>query len=560
MTYRLKHTTYITPVVQLLIISGLFAAALCNPIISYAEDSLEFPLGPNHTPTSLRLTHALLNPPTIETTNLAANNIPADLKPTPTAIRLSYESLKLPSGENMGMLAGNLLFDVSDKLRLGVGTYGAVRGERGGFITLGVEGEVQQRLSPSWLSHAGLFVGAGGGRGGQSLAGGGLMLRGDMGLTYETAGYGNIGFGISHVQFPSGVISSTQPYIQYEYPFHSLLSPGWAADSPNDNNARVDPVQPGTNEFSMVARHYQIPSSVVRDNGQPQHSSMQLLGVEWLFYLDDRWFLKLESEGAMGGESNGYMQILAGGGYRLPITRSTSIKLHAAAGPAGGGGVDTGGGLLLDAGVSLQQNLSARTALELSIGEVRAPSRSFEALSLALKLNYQFGLPNVSSTAVSWNALRDFDTKSMRVRMANQTYLKADPKWRSSFVDTSVSNLGVQIDYFVSPHWFLTGQGLAAYAGNAGSYMTGEIGLGTQWPVSEHWFMEGEALLGAAGGGGLAVGGGLVGQVNASVGYHLSNALSVMATAGRIEALGGDFKANVAGVSLAYQFSGFTAQ
>ena len=47
---------------------------------------------------------------------------------------------------------------------------------------------------------------------------------------------------------------------------------------------------------------------------------MQLLGVEWLSYLDQHWFLKLESEGAMGGQSNGYMQILAGGGYRLPLT------------------------------------------------------------------------------------------------------------------------------------------------------------------------------------------------------------------------------------------------
>ena len=558
MTYRLRHTPYTTPTVQHLIICGLFAAALSYPITSYAEDDVELPLGPNHTPTSLHLTYTLLNPPVMETTNLAADHIPADLKPTPTAIRLTYESLRLPGGENMGMLGGDLLLNVSDKLRLGVGSYGAIRGERGGFITLGVEGEVQQRLSSSWISHAGLFVGAGGGRGGQSLAGGGLMLRGDVGLTYETAGYGNIGFGISHVQFPSGVITSTQPYVQYEYPFHSLLGSGWTTTSPDDYHDRVDPIQASRNEFAIVERNYKIPSSVVRDNGQPQNSSMQLLGIEWLSYIDDRWFLKLESEGAMGGESNGYMQILAGGGYRLPLSRSTAVKIHAAAGPAGGGGVDTGGGLLLDAGVSLQQNITKNTALELSAGGVRAPSRSFEALSLALKLNYQFGLPNVSSEPVSWNALHDFDTNRLRVRMANQTYLKADPKWRSTFVDQSVSNLGVQIDYFVSPHWFMTGQGLAAYAGNAGSFMVGEVGVGTQWPVFDRWFVEGEALLGAAGGGGLAVGGGLVGQVNASVGYHWSNALSVMATAGRVEALGGDFKANVAGVSLAYQFTGFT--
>ncbi|MGH8822842.1 MAG: hypothetical protein ACREWJ_16335, partial [Rhodoferax sp.] len=104
---------------------------------------------------------------------------------------------------------------------------------------------------------------------------------------------------------------------------------------------------------------------------------------------------------------------------------------------------------------------------------------------------------------------------------------------------------------------FLTGQGLAAYAGNAGAYMIGEMGAGTHWPVSERWFVEGEALLGAAGGGGLAVGGGLVGQINAGVGYHLSKSLSLMATAGRINAFRGNFKANVVGLALAYQFTGF---
>lgn len=508
-------------------IASLFIAALCWPMAGHAQDTIESP---------------------------------AELNPTPTAWRFTSETLKLPGGEQMGMVAGDLLFDVSDKLRLGVGSYGAVQGERGGLITLGVAGEVQQRLSPSWLVHAGLFAGAGGGHGDNHLVGGGLMLRGDAGLTYATSGYGNIGFGVSHVQFPTGAIASTQPYLQYEYPFYSLLGHGWTATLPSSGSAWMDAVQSRPNEFAVVARSYQIPPSVVRDNGQAQHSSMQLLGAEWLSYADEHWFLKLESEGAMGGQNHGYMQILAGGGYRLPLTRSAAIKLHAAAGPAGGGGADTGGGLLLDAGVALQQNLSKRTALELSLGEVRAPSGSFEARSVALKLNYQFDLPGVSSTAVPWSALRDFEAENLRVRVANQTYFKSAPRWRNQFVDQPVSNLGVQLDYFLSPHWFVTGQGLAAYAGEAGAYMTGQVGMGTQWPVSERWFVEGEALLGAAGGGGLAVGSGLVAQANASLGYRLSKSLSAMATAGRIEALQGDFKANVAGLALAYQFTGFVAK
>jgi hypothetical protein len=338
------------------------------------------------------------------------------------------------------------------------------------------------------------------------------------------------------------------------------LGSGWLNAPPKDGSLRIDPVQDYRNEFSLVGRHYEFGANAKRSDGGVQNSSMQLVGVEWLTYLNNHWFVKIETEGAMGGDNNGYMQILLGGGLRLPITRSTSIKLHAAAGPAGGGGADVGGGLLLDAGLGLQQNISKNLALELSAGGVMAPSHTFEALNVALKLNYQFGLPDVSSSPVSWYGLQEFDTTPLRVRLTNQTYFKADDRWRNGDVNQDVSNLGVQMDYFLTPNWFITGQGLAAYAGDAGAYMVGEVGLGSVWNVTPNWFIEGEALFGAAGGGGLAVGSGLVAQGNASVGYRLNNALSIIATAGRIEALQGDFKANVAGVSLAYQFSTFTSK
>jgi hypothetical protein len=533
-----------------------FLVLLCIPTLAVADEEYTFPLGPDHTPTKLNMSSKLARPPAFSEAEAKSNQI----QPKLSGIRKTFESLNLPGGESMGMLGGELLVNVNEHFRVGAGTYGAIEGERGGFITLGVVSELQQRISDAWVSHAGLFVGAGGGHGSNALTGGGLMLRGDLGVAYETKDYGNIGLGVSHVRFPSGNISSTQPYIQYEYPFYSLLGSGWLNAPPKDGSLRIDPVQDYRNEFSLVGRHYEFGANAKRSDGGVQNSSMQLVGVEWLTYLNNHWFVKIETEGAMGGDNNGYMQILLGGGLRLPITRSTSIKLHAAAGPAGGGGADVGGGLLLDAGLGLQQNISKNLALELSAGGVMAPSHTFEALNVALKLNYQFGLPDVSSSPVSWYGLQEFDTTPLRVRLTNQTYFKADDRWRNGDVNQDVSNLGVQMDYFLTPNWFITGQGLAAYAGDAGAYMVGEVGLGSVWNVTPNWFIEGEALFGAAGGGGLAVGSGLVAQGNASVGYRLNNALSIIATAGRIEALQGDFKANVAGVSLAYQFSTFTSK
>ena len=134
----------------------------------------------------------------------------AFVTPVPTTLRFTTENLSLPGNEKMGMLGGTMLFDVSDRVRLGVGSYGAVRGDRGGFITLGVAGEVHQPLTDRWSARAGLFVGAGGGRGGYTLSGGGLMLRSDVGLVYDTQRRGNLGLGVSRVSFPSGRIGSSQ--------------------------------------------------------------------------------------------------------------------------------------------------------------------------------------------------------------------------------------------------------------------------------------------------------------------------------------------------------------
>ena len=58
-------------------------------------------------------------------------------EPAPPALstgswRLSDETWQLPHGETMGMTGGNVLLQVHPNLKLGVGSYGAVRGRRGG--------------------------------------------------------------------------------------------------------------------------------------------------------------------------------------------------------------------------------------------------------------------------------------------------------------------------------------------------------------------------------------------------------------------------------------------
>ena len=480
-------------------------------------------------------------------------------RPVMTSWRLADETYKLPAGERMGMTSATMLFDVSERVRLGAATYAATRGERGGFITLGVAGEYRQPLSERLAAHAGLFVGAGGGRNGVALVGGGLMLRSDLGLTYDLSSDLRAGVGVSHVKFPSGVISSTQPYVMLEHTFHTAVADGWVTDR-RSGLKLASTLSIREQEIGPNWRGYKIPSSVVQDNGQPQYSSMQLMGFVWQGYLDDNWFLKMEANGAMGGRSDGYMQLIGGAGYRWQLAPGTDVKLYGGIGGAGGGRVDTGGGFFMDAGIALRQRLFKQVGVEFSLGRVAAPSRSFKATSAGVQLSYNFGIPHLDNgRLLSDKEVMGLDPEHLRVRFAQQSYLNPSANWRTSNQGEKVSNLGVQFDYFVTPHFFLSGQGLAAYSGKAGSYMKGLVGGGLHVPLSKSWFTEAEALVGAAGGGGLSVGGGLVTQANASLGYRLNKSLSVMAGVGHFVAPKGNMKAHVAGVSLAYQFSVLTA-
>nr|MBP6277971.1 hypothetical protein [Limnohabitans sp.] len=209
-----------------------------------------------------------------------AAELEAVLPTTPMSGSLSQETWRLPANETMGMTGASLWWGASEDVKLGVASYGATRGQRGGFITLGVAGELQHRWSPKWRSTVGVFVGAGGGRGGQPLAGGGLMLRTDVGLGYDLASGGRVGAGVSHVRFPDGTISSTQPYVRYDHSFHSLWVGG--RTPPDLRRAAAEPAGAaslalGSQEFALVARDVRVAAPA----GASADTRMQLLGVEW---------------------------------------------------------------------------------------------------------------------------------------------------------------------------------------------------------------------------------------------------------------------------------------
>ena len=132
-------------------------------------------------------------------------------------LRSTYERWGLPA-ENMGMIGLGFERKMGSEGFCALETWMAVEGERGGFIALGMNTGVARALSDSMSLRSGLYIGAGGGRGGLYLSGGGLMLRPYLALEQALSARLNVEAGISMCAFPmEGLLNRCSPILGYLY-------------------------------------------------------------------------------------------------------------------------------------------------------------------------------------------------------------------------------------------------------------------------------------------------------------------------------------------------------
>jgi hypothetical protein len=282
-------------------------------------------------------------------------------------------------------------------------------------------------------------------------------------------------------------------------------------------------------------------------------SDLDTLGFEYQYDLSSGWFGFMEAAGAGEGDSDGYAEVLFGAGWGMPILGgSTRLNLTASVGGAGGGQVDTGGGVIGKAGIGIEHQFSPRLSAGLEVGKVASQGR-FEGSSVALNLSYALGELNSTRHGQAVSKADSVMLQGWEVAASHQSYLKAQ---RKGGADDGIDLVGMKLARQLGEHAYLTGQAYGAYRGGAGGYAVGLMGAGWLYPLGDSpWSVSLEALLGVGGGGSLDVSGGGLAQIQAGVRYRLSKNLALQLELGKLESLSGALDAEIANINLVYSFS-----
>jgi len=463
--------------------------------------------------------------------------------------KISYEKLNITNDEEMGLVGLSMLFDLDKYWYAGVSLYGAVDGERGGFFTVGADGGVKLDLTENIALQSGLFIGAGGG--GAAPQGGGLMLRPYIEANYHTKAYA-IGIGISHINFPNGAIESTQAYLNVAFPTTGSYLSGHHFENnisiaPNSDTWGIDEL-----ELSFLAEHYVPSSSSLNTDGKTKTQAYSLAGIRFDKKLGAHGYSFFQAAGAGAGDSDGYMEVFGGMGYRYRLgTLPLYVGVEAAIGASGGGKVDTGGGLVYRAATTLKAELSEHITLGASAGMIDAIGGTFSATTYSATIGYKTLLAN----AVPATGSQHIETSSWSIRALQKSYLDEGNLFKNPAKEKRVDLLGFALDYAIDEHFYITGQTFWAYKGDAGGYAEGIFGLGYHSDSYHGFSLYSEALAGVGGGGGINIGGGLFGSIGGGLSYDFGNDLEAFIGAAYERSKDATFSTTVASFGLRYTFS-----
>ena len=456
-------------------------------------------------------------------------------------VRLGAERVQLPGHERMGLVGLTELVNAGGEWWVGPGVYGAAIGKRGGLFVPGVEGAWSHPFN-DWLAvDAGVFAGGGGGA--AAPVGGGLMVRPHLDLVLRFPGF-YTGPTWSKVWFANGQINSSQFGWMFNVDSSFRYRPASFTGAATDGTATGLGFDHVDAMVTMAKPRHSVATS-----GAPLTQRIGLVGLRAERSIDGPFWGGIETAGAASGGVAGYAEVLGTAGLRFPVVSDRlSLGVRASAGLGGGGGIDTGGGIIVKMAAGGTLRLTDTLGIGAELGGVAAFKGHYKAATAAVSLNWALDVP--AQDLGSWSTSRPGVPTRMEFGSGVERYRAARKDGRTEALEAVV----LQMNRFVAPNVYVTGQAHSAFAGGAGAYSVGLFGVGAQLPVGSRLRFGAEALAGAAGGGGVDTRGGAVVQGRAYADVSLTDSLSLRVAAGKIKSVHGGVDAPVVDAALVFSF------
>jgi hypothetical protein len=288
--------------------------------------------------------------------------------PRPGVTRISGA----PLNAKIGLVGARMERALTDNTYWGIEAAGAGSGGVAGYAeylaTLGTERAV-------WADHLvlGARVAAGMGGGGDVSVGGGLLLKAsgygvvrltrDMGLTLE-AGY------------------TTAPQGRFRA-LHATAALNLILDDPYDTAA---PTRTTRTEWVGGVSRYQA----ARKDGTVRDLDAVTMKVNR--FVANNFYVTGQAHSAFAGGAGGYSVGLFGIGTQWPVFARTRIGAELLAGAAGGGGVETRGGALVQPMAYVDFEVTKQLSLRLSGGRVKSLRGPFNSNVIDLSVAFPFGV------------------------------------------------------------------------------------------------------------------------------------------------------------------------
>jgi len=442
--------------------------------------------------------------------------------PAGVELRTGLDAFGSRSSTIQGLHGITVLWDFGNYTYAGQSFYSAALGDAGGAFFWGYEVAKDFPINDQTALSLQGFIGGGGGAG--EVPGDGLMTRAYGGGVLRVSDQFAVNLGASYVRIQGSPVDTLSYMAGINY-----RPGGWPGRGrPTENNVvqRLSAIRPSV-------RAFEVDDGRRARNGSRQES-VTLSGAEIAFRLTPASELFINADGAVRGDGEGYMNVLGGYRYFLPVVGDTRLFADTSIGFGGGGDIDTGAGLLLAGGVGAELPLSESISIMAGVQRVQATSGDFGSISPYLRASINLGNSNIAPRDQARRRWRLAYSTSITSQFANADFRKPGNPSASNPVLNATA-----IDLFVTDDLYITGEAQTVMYGDAGGYALGILGAGYKIDMAPRWDFSVEMLIGAAGGGGVATNGGLIGGVRAEIDYALADNIHLYGGAGYLQAIKG---------------------